>query len=67
MTLPAELLDILACPACHSDLVEKPDALICTNAECRRLYKVRDDIPIFVIEESETLDQDKWQAQVNPA
>jgi uncharacterized protein YbaR (Trm112 family) len=47
-----ELLDILVCPACKKPLVLKNEgqALKCT--ECRRLYQIRDGIPILLIDEA---------------
>jgi uncharacterized protein len=46
-----ELLDILACPVCKAPL--KPagdDKLQCTA--CRRIYPIRDGIPILLAEEA---------------
>ncbi len=47
------LLDILACPKCHSPL--RPDEaaseLVCTGADCGLAYPVRDDIPVLLIDE----------------
>ena len=55
--LSQDLLDILVCPVCKKPLVLKKDALKesaeslkCT--ECRRLYPVRDDIPIMLVDEA---------------
>ena len=47
-----ELLDILACPICKGDLrlTEAEDGLICEK--CKLLYKIKDDIPIMLIEEA---------------
>lgn len=47
------LLEILVCPVCKAPLTEKNEALKC--AKCRRLYPVRDNIPIMLIDEA-TLD-----------
>jgi uncharacterized protein YbaR (Trm112 family) len=65
MNLDPSLLDILACPACRSSLkIERlPDPpqgadaeeLVCTNAECRRAYPVRDDIPVLLVDEARVL------------
>jgi uncharacterized protein len=48
------LLDILACPACHSPLRpdEDSDELICTGAACGLAYPVRDDIPVLLVDEA---------------
>ena len=47
-----DLLDIIVCPACRKDLVqsEKGDRLKC--AGCHRVYPVRDDIPILLVDEA---------------
>jgi uncharacterized protein YbaR (Trm112 family) len=44
------LLEILVCPACKAPLTEKTDALKCVK--CRRVYPVRDNIPIMLIDEA---------------
>jgi len=48
------LLEILACPACHSPLREDDAAseLVCTNSECALAYPVRDDIPVLLVDEA---------------
>ena len=52
--LSKELLDILACPLCKTDLRydKKNQKLICKK--CKRKYPVRDGIPIMLVEEAET-------------
>ncbi len=56
MAVSKELLDILACPKCKGDIYinEKEDALICD--QCRLLYRIKDDIPIMLIDEAEKLE-----------
>ncbi|HHX42397.1 MAG TPA: Trm112 family protein [Chloroflexi bacterium] len=50
--LNEELLAILACPACKSKVELVADRwLVCQNAECRRKYPIRDEIPIMLVEE----------------
>jgi uncharacterized protein YbaR (Trm112 family) len=48
-----ELLEILACPKCHSkvQLNAAKDALECNN--CRLRYRIDDGIPVMLIEEAE--------------
>jgi uncharacterized protein len=48
------LLDILACPNCHSTLRADDAAseLVCTNSECGLAYPVRDDIPVLLVDEA---------------
>ncbi len=50
--IPQDLLDILACPACKKPLELKPagDALKCTA--CHRVYPIRDDIPVLLVDEA---------------
>jgi uncharacterized protein YbaR (Trm112 family) len=54
MKIDGWLLDILACPNCHSPLRVDDDAseLVCTNAACGLAYPVRDDIPVLLVEEA---------------
>ncbi len=48
------LLDILACPACRSQVVlANGNWLVCQNDECGRKYPIRDDIPQMLIEEGD--------------
>ena len=56
MTLNAELLEILVCPKCKSKVELKPDesGLRCTNPECALVYPVRDEIPVMIVEEAKT-------------
>ena len=47
-----ELLDILVCPHCKTKVLSLEDKwLVCQNAECRRKYPIKDDIPVMLIEE----------------
>ena len=46
------LLEILACPQCHSPLREEASELACTNTECGLVYPVRDEIPVLLIDEA---------------
>ena len=47
-----DLLEILVCPACKQPLEyrENPESLKCK--QCRRVYAVKDDIPIMLIDEA---------------
>lgn len=57
--IAAELMDILVCPACRSAVREDAERsrLVCTS--CGRAYPVRDGIPVMLIEESETVDDEE--------
>ena len=48
-----ELLEILACPLCKTEVVldEVNSRLICTR--CGRRYPIRDGIPVMLIDEAE--------------
>ena len=55
-----DLLEILRCPACvqhtEGDLELNQDSwLVCTEDGCGRIYPIRDDIPVMLIDEG-----DKW-------
>ncbi len=56
MALSKELLDILVCPFCRGDLTLKADASGVTTGlkcvACHRVYPVRDDIPVMLIDEA---------------
>jgi len=46
-----ELLKILACPLCKTDVILKENKLVCTK--CKRKFPIKDGIPIMLIEEAE--------------
>jgi hypothetical protein len=46
-----ELLDVLACPVCKTEVNLQDQKIVCT--ECGRKYPVRDGIPIMLIDEAE--------------
>ncbi|MDZ4801503.1 MAG: Trm112 family protein [Bryobacteraceae bacterium] len=50
MAISKALLEILVCPLDKAELEMKPDgsALKCT--QCRRVYPIRDDIPVMLID-----------------
>jgi uncharacterized protein YbaR (Trm112 family) len=56
-----DLLDILCCPETKADLVLDGETLVSTDKETRRRYRIEDDIPIMLIEESEQLSMDEWK------
>lgn len=60
MAIPAELLDILRCPETRATLVSEGDWLVSTDPATRRRYKVEDDIPNMILEESEVMDEAAW-------
>ncbi|MEW5842009.1 MAG: hypothetical protein AB1775_01960 [Bacteroidota bacterium] len=56
-----ELLDILCCPETKADLVLDGNFLVSVDKNTRRRYRIEDDIPIMLIEESEQLDLEAWK------
>jgi uncharacterized protein YbaR (Trm112 family) len=50
--IPQDLLDILACPLCKKPLVLKNGGESLKCLECRRVYPIRNDIPILLIDEA---------------
>ncbi|MET8558128.1 Trm112 family protein [Streptomyces sp. NPDC004959] len=56
MPLESGLLEILACPACHSPLEERTtedaEELVCTGGDCGLIYPVRDNIPVLLVDEA---------------
>src|SRR5882762_8212736 len=52
MPVDPELLEILACPNCKTkvELVKGGTALKCP--QCRRVYPIKDDIPVMLIDEA---------------
>jgi uncharacterized protein YbaR (Trm112 family) len=52
-----ELLEILACPKCHTKVdFKEPDKLRCPN--CKVVYPIVEGIPVMLIEEAKP-DPDK--------
>ena len=52
MPISPELLEILICPACRGNLDLKADSSGLRCQQCHRLYPIRDDIPIMLIDEA---------------
>ena len=52
MAISQDLLDILACPACKAKVELQPDGQGLKCVQCRRVYPIRDDIPVMLIEEA---------------
>ncbi|HZN13835.1 MAG TPA: Trm112 family protein [Acidimicrobiales bacterium] len=59
MALDPVLLDILACPEDKGPLLyfESEDSLY--NPRLKRRYSIRDDIPVMLIDEAETVSDDE--------
>jgi hypothetical protein len=52
MPIPKELLDILVCPVCKEDLELKPDESGLKCKKCKRVYPVRDNIPVMLVDQA---------------
>lgn len=52
MTIDAQLLEILVCPKCKTDIKLTSDekGLKCVN--CHRVYPIQDDISVMLIDEA---------------
>ena len=59
--LSKELLDILCCPETKADLVLEGNTLVSTDKKTRRRYRIEDDIPIMLIDESEQVPMEEWK------
>ena len=56
MTIPKYALDILVCPVCKTrvELLPGESGLKCVS--CRRVYPIRDEIPVMLPEEATILE-----------
>jgi uncharacterized protein len=52
MAISKDLLEILVCPVCKAALELKPDGSGLKCVECRRVYPVKDDIPVMLVDEA---------------
>jgi uncharacterized protein YbaR (Trm112 family) len=52
MAISQELLEILACPACRAKVELQADGKALKCVECKRVYPIRDDIPVMLIDEA---------------
>lgn len=52
MAVSKELLEILVCPICKATVELKSDGSGLKCVECRRVYPIRDDIPVMLVDEA---------------
>jgi uncharacterized protein YbaR (Trm112 family) len=52
MAISKELLEILVCPLCKAALELKQDENGLKCVQCKRVYPIRDDIPVMLIDEA---------------
>jgi uncharacterized protein YbaR (Trm112 family) len=67
VALDAKLLEILACPEDKGSLLYFEDESSLYNPRLKRRYSVRDDIPIMLIDEAETVDDAEHNRLVEKA
>jgi len=52
MAIPQELLNILVCPVCKTPVTLTPDNSGLQCQTCRRVYPIRDEIPVMMVDEA---------------
>jgi uncharacterized protein YbaR (Trm112 family) len=52
VAVPKDLLDILVCPVCKTPVKLAPDEASLKCQTCRRVYPIRDEIPVMLPEEA---------------
>jgi len=62
MAISQDLLEILACPACKAKVELKADGSGLKCIACRRVYPIRDDIPVMLIDEA-TIEEEEPSGQ----
>jgi uncharacterized protein YbaR (Trm112 family) len=67
VALDTKLLEILACPEDKGPLLYFDDEQSLYNPRLKRRYAVRDDIPIMLIDEAESVDDAEHQRLVAKA
>jgi len=58
MALDPQLLAILACPKCKTDVKLTADDAGLKCVQCHRVYPIKDDIPVMLIDEA-TIEPDR--------
>lgn len=52
MPISKELLEILRCPVCKAEVVLKDDGSGLKCVQCHRVYPIRDDIPVMLVDQA---------------
>jgi uncharacterized protein len=52
MAVSKDLLEILVCPVCKATVQMKPDQSGLKCVQCHRVYPIRDDIPVMLVDEA---------------
>lgn len=53
MAISNDLLELLVCPLCKAKVELKPDQSGLKCIQCKRVYPIRDDIPVMLIDEAQ--------------
>jgi hypothetical protein len=56
MAISKDLLEILVCPICKATVEVKSDQSGLKCVECHRVYPIRDEIPVMLVEEAKIED-----------
>jgi len=52
MAIDPKLLEVLACPLCKENVSKTPDGEGLKCSKCNRVYPIRDDIPVMLVDEA---------------
>ncbi len=52
MAISQDLLEILVCPLCKASLELKADGSGLKCVQCHRVYPIRNDIPVMLVDEA---------------
>jgi hypothetical protein len=66
MAISEQLLEILVCPACRAKVELKTDGSGLKCVECKRVYPIRDDIPVMLIDEATIEDEQRPPSGISP-
>ncbi len=58
MAIDPQLLEILACPLCKTEVKMTADEKGLKCIKCHRVYRIEDDIPVMLIDEA-TIEPDR--------
>lgn len=62
MKITAEFVEMMICPACRAKVKLKEDGSGIKCTACRRVYPVRDDIPVMLVDQATIEDEEIVQA-----
>jgi uncharacterized protein len=57
LAIPKYVLDIMACPVCKERVELLPDESGLKCVSCHRIYPIRDEIPVMLLEEATIADE----------